>query len=99
MPITTSQNNFKNHLNDYLDQVNTEGETVLIARPKQRFAAVISREHLNALLDAVRAKEGSLEAAIARDKLVEMHFLPDDPIVNPNDDYWNHFRERSQFQN
>ena len=33
-------------------------------------------------------KEDTLEYAIARDKLIEMHILPDDPIVKSNDDYW-----------
>lgn len=50
------------------------------------------RNHLNTLLDAVSAKQDSLESAIARDKLINMHILPDDPIVDPTDDYWNSFK-------
>lgn len=98
MPIATTQSDFRNHLKKYLDQVNNDGQTVLIARSNQRSAAVISQEQLNALLDAVNAKEDSLEYAIARDKLVDMHILPDDPIVDPTDDYWNSFKSKDKQQ-
>ncbi len=81
MPIATTQSDFRNHIKDYLDKVNDENQTVLIARSNQRAAAVISQEQLNTLLEAVNAKEDSLDYAIARDKLIEMHILPDDPIV------------------
>ena len=47
---------------------------------------------LHTLLDAVNGKEESLESAIARDKLIDMHILPDDPIVDPTDDYWDSFK-------
>ena len=47
---------------------------------------------LNTLLDAVSAKQDSLEYAVARDKLIDMHILPDDPIVDPTDDYWDSFK-------
>lgn len=92
MPIATTQSDFRNHLKDYLDQVNDENQTVLIARSNQRAAAVISQDQLNALLEAVNAKEDSLDYAIARDKLIDMHILPDDPIVGSTDDYWNQFK-------
>ncbi|MDC2828423.1 hypothetical protein [Limosilactobacillus mucosae] len=49
--------------------------------------------NLNTLLDAVSAKQDSLESAIARDKLIDMHILPDDPIVDPTDDYWDSFKQ------
>ena len=94
MPIATTQSDFRNHIKDYLDKVNDENQTVLIARSNQRAAAVISQEQLNTLLEAVNAKEDSLDYAIARDKLIEMHILPDDPIVEPNDDYWNSFKPK-----
>lgn len=94
MPIATTQSDFRNHIKDYLDKVNDENQTVLIARSKQRAAAVISQEQLNTLLEAVNAKEDSLDYAIARDKLIEMHILPDDPIVEPTDDYWNSFKPK-----
>lgn len=96
MPITTSQSDFRNHLKDYLDQVNDEGQTVLITRANHRSVAVIPQEQLNALLDAVNAKEDSLEYAVARDKLIDMHVLPDDPIVDPTDDYWNSLKSRDK---
>lgn len=92
MPIATTQSDFRNHLKDYLDQVNDENQTVLVARSNQRAAAVISQEQLNTLLEAVNAKEDSLEYAVARDKLIDMHILPDDPIVESTDDYWNSFK-------
>ena len=94
MPIATTQSDFRNHIKDYLDKVNDENQTVLIARSNQRAAAVISQEQLNTLLEAVNAKEDSLDYAIARDKLIELHILPDDPIVEPTDDYWNSFKPK-----
>ncbi|MEO5289227.1 type II toxin-antitoxin system Phd/YefM family antitoxin [Limosilactobacillus allomucosae] len=96
MPITTTQSDFRKHLKDYLDLVNDEGQTVLIARSNHRFAAVISQEQLKTLLDAVNAKEDSLEYAVARDKLIDMHVLPDDPIVDPNDNYWSSFKPKDK---
>lgn len=47
MPIATTQSDFRNHLKDYLDQVNDENQTVLIARSNRRTAAVISQDQLN----------------------------------------------------
>lgn len=94
MPIATTQSDFRNHLKDYLDQVNDENQTVLVARSNQRAAAVISQDQLNTLLEAVNAKEDSLEYAVARDKLIDMHTLPDDPIVESSDDYWNSFKPK-----
>ncbi|MBP2057413.1 antitoxin YefM [Lactobacillus colini] len=91
MPVATTQSDFRDHLKDYLDQVEEDNETVLIARSKQRTAAVISQDKLNALLEAVHAKEDSLDYAIARDKLIEMNILPDDPVVDPNK-YWSSFK-------
>lgn len=54
---------------------------------------MISQDELNALLQAVNAKEDSLDYAIARDKLIEMKVLPDDPVVESNDDYWEKFKK------
>lgn len=92
MPIATTQSDFRKHLKDYLDRVNEDEQTVLVARSNERTAAIISQDQLNALLDAVNAKENSLDYAIARDKLIDMHVLPEDPIVKSNDDYWNQFK-------
>ena len=96
MPITTTQSNFSKHLKDYLDQVNDDNQTVLIARSNQRAVAVISQEQLNTLLAAVNAKEDSLDYAIARDKLIEMHILPDNTVAKPTDDYWNSFKPKEK---
>ena len=98
MPIATTQSDFKKHIKDYLDQVNEDNQTVLVARSYQRTAAIISQDQLNALLDAVNAKEGSLDYAIARDKLIDMHILPEDPLVEPNDDYWNQFKNSEEYK-
>lgn len=35
-----------------------------------------------------RKRRYSRVYAIARDKLIKMYILPDDPIVKSNDDYW-----------
>lgn len=92
MPITTTQDDFRKHIKDYLDRVSEDDQTVLVARSHQRTAAIISQEQLNALLDAVNAKENSLDYAIAQDKLIDMHIIHDDRIVESNDDYWNQFK-------
>lgn len=94
MPIATTQSDFRKHLKNYLDQVNNENQTVMIARSNQRAVAVISQDQLNALLDAVNSQESSLEEAIARDKLIEMNILPDDPVVDPSDAYWESFKKK-----
>ena len=39
-----------------------------------------------------QAKAGSLEEAVARDKLIRLQVVPDDPIDEANDDYWGQFR-------
>lgn len=44
-------------------------------------------------------KKTSLDYAIIRDKLIEMHILPDDPIVKPTDDYWNSFKPKDNEKN
>lgn len=92
MPIAITQSDFRHNLKDYLDDVN-DNEIVLVTRSNQRTAAVISQEKLNALLAAVNAKEDSLDYAIARDKLIDMKVLPDDPIVEPTDEYWESFKK------
>lgn len=96
MPIATTQSDFRKHIKNYLDQVNEDDQTVLVARSNQRTAAIISQEQLNALLDAVNAREDSLDYAIARDKLIGMRVLPDDPIVESDDNYWNQFKKSEE---
>ena len=97
-PIATTQRDFYNHLNDYLDRVTDGNQTVLVTRPNQRAAAVISQDQLNTLLEAVPAKEDSLEYTVARDKLINMHVLPDDPVVEPAADYWNSFKPKDKLK-
>ena len=41
---------------------------------------------------ALQVKEDTLEYAIARDQLIKRHVLPDDPIVESNDNYWEQFK-------
>lgn len=48
----------------------------------------ISQEKMYWIEKLLHEKEDTLEYAIAREKLIEMHILPDDPIVKSNDDYW-----------
>ena len=36
--------------------------------------------------------ENSLEYAITRDKLIQQHKLPEDPVVKSNDDYLKNFK-------
>lgn len=92
MPITITHSDFSHNLKFYLDEVDNN-ETILVTRSNQRTAAVISQDKLNALLQAVNAREDSLDYAIARDKLIEMKVLPDNPIVESSDDYWESFKE------
>lgn len=41
---------------------------------------------------ALQSKGDSLEYAIARDQLIQRHELPEDPIVELTDNYWNQFK-------
>ena len=41
-------------------------------------------------------KRDSLKYAIARDKLIDMRILPDDPIADPTDDYLNSFKPKDK---
>lgn len=92
MTLALTQSDFRANLKEYLDKVNSEEETVYIARSNQRAVAVISQEKMEWLERALKAKEGSLEYAVARDQLIQRHVLPDDDIVESNDEYWNQFR-------
>ena len=44
MPIATTQSDFRKHIKDYLDRVNEDEQTVLVARSNQRTAAIISQK-------------------------------------------------------
>ncbi|MCT3302335.1 prevent-host-death family protein [Lactiplantibacillus pentosus] len=88
MPITTTQTDFRSHLKAYLDQVTNEKQTVLVTRSNQRTVAVISQEQLTTLLIAVSANKDSLAYAVARDKLIDMQLLANDPAVDNPQAYW-----------
>lgn len=53
---------------------------------------IVSQEKMDWLERALKAKEGSLEYAIARDQFNKRHVLPDDEIVESDDDYWGQFK-------
>ena len=92
MTLALTQSDFRAHIKKYLDQVNDDDETVYIARSNSRSVAVISQEKMYWMEKALQAKEGSLDYAIARDQLIKRNVLPDDPIVESNDDYWGQFK-------
>ncbi|KAA8455492.1 type II toxin-antitoxin system prevent-host-death family antitoxin [Weissella paramesenteroides] len=92
MTLVLTQSDFRANLKEYLDKVNNEEETIYIAGSNQRAVAVISQEKMEWLERAIKAKEGSLEYALARDQLIQRHVLPDDDIVESNDEYWNQFK-------
>lgn len=98
MSIEVTQSDFSERVKTYLDQVTKNNQTVLVTCSQQKTAAIIPQDQLNTLLDAVTAKEGSLDYAIARDKLINMHILSEDPLVEPNDDYWNYFKDNGNKQ-
>ncbi|MCS8602298.1 type II toxin-antitoxin system Phd/YefM family antitoxin [Lactiplantibacillus pentosus] len=88
MPITTTQTDFGSHLKAHLDQVTNEKQTVLVTRSNQRTVAVISQEQLTTLLTAVSANKDSLAYAVARDKLIDMQLLDNDPAIDNPQAYW-----------
>ncbi|BDR59044.1 type II toxin-antitoxin system Phd/YefM family antitoxin [Xylocopilactobacillus apicola] len=92
MTLALTQSDFREHLKKYLDKVNEQDETVYIARSKGRSVAVISQEKMNYIETALKAKEESLDYAIARDQLIKRGVLPDDEIVQSDDKYWNQFK-------
>lgn len=92
MPIATTQSDFRKNIKDYMERVARDEQTVLVTRSNQPTVAVISQDKLNALLDLVNARKGSLDEAVAYDKLVGLHVLPDDPIVEPTKSYWDQFK-------
>ncbi|EQM53765.1 hypothetical protein N692_14405 [Lactiplantibacillus plantarum EGD-AQ4] len=96
MPMTTTQTDFRNHLKAYLDQVTNENQTVLVTRSNQRVAAVISQELLDVLLTAVNANKDSLAYAVARDKLIDMQRLANDPVIDNPQAYWEQSKPTSK---
>lgn len=91
MTLVLTQSDFRANLTKYLDQVNDD-EIVYIVRSNSRSVAVLSQDKLYWMEKALQAKEDSLEYAIARDQLIQRHELPEDPIVESTDDYWNQFK-------
>lgn len=91
MTLVITQSDFRAHIKKYLDQV-SDDETIYIARSNGRSVVAISQEKMDWMEKALQAKEGSLDYAIARDQLIKRNVLPDDPIVESNDDYWGQFK-------
>lgn len=92
MALVLTQSDFRANLKEYLDKVNSEDETIYIARSNQRAVAVISQEKMELFERALKAKKGSLDYAVARDQLIQRHVLADDDIVKTNDEYWDQFK-------
>lgn len=92
MTVVLTQSDFRNHIKKYLDQVNDDDEVVYIARSNSRSVAVLTQEKLYWMEKAIKAKEDSLDYAIARDQLIQRDVLPDDPIIKSSDDYWEQFK-------
>lgn len=88
MSTTTSLSNFEKKLTGYLNQVEDNHSVVFVTRDNHQPAAVVSAKQLDALLTMAQADVHSLEYAIARDQLVEMGVLPDDPIIESMQDFW-----------
>lgn len=91
MPLVLTQSDFRANLTKYLDQV-SDDEVIYIVRSNSRLVAVLSQEKLYWMEKALQSKEDSLEYAIARDQLIQRHELPEDPIVELTDNYWNQFK-------
>lgn len=91
MTLVLTQSDFRANLTKCLDQVNDD-EIVYIVRSNSRSVAVLSQEKLYWMEKALQSKEDSLEYAIARNQLIQRHELPEDPIVESTDDYWNQFK-------
>lgn len=91
MPLVLTQSDFRANLTKYLDQV-SDDEVIYIVRSNSRLVAVLSQEKLYWMEKALQSKGDSLEYAIARDQLIQRHELPEDPIVESTDNYWNQFK-------
>ncbi|MEQ6219724.1 replication initiator protein A [Levilactobacillus brevis] len=70
------------------------GEQYRYLSSEAKLAYMVLKDRLEYSLRkrALKAKEGSLEYAIARDQLIKRHVLPDDEIVESDDDYWGQFK-------
>lgn len=92
MTLVLTQSDFRAHIKKYLDQINDDDEVVYVARSNSRSVAILSQEKLYWMEKTLQAKEDSLDYAIARDQLIQRNVLPDDPIVESNNDYWSQFK-------
>lgn len=92
MTVALIQSDFRAHFKEYLDRVNDDDETIYIARSNSRSVAVISQEKMAWMEKALQAKEDSLDYAVARDQLIRRRVLPEDPLVESNDEYWEQFK-------
>ena len=92
MTVVLTQSDFRAHIKKYLDQINDDDEVVYVARSNSRSVAILSQEKLYWMEKTLQAKEDSLDYAIARDQLIQRNVLPDDPIVESNNDYWGQFK-------
>ena len=88
MTVALIQSDFRAHLKEYLDRVNDDDETIYIARSNSRSVAVISQEKMAWMEKALQAKEDSSDYAVAWDQLIRRRVLPEDPLVESNDEYW-----------
>ncbi|MDF7638252.1 type II toxin-antitoxin system Phd/YefM family antitoxin [Lactobacillus sp. ESL0791] len=96
MAIALTQSDFQDHMKNYLDEVEDYDETLYVTRSKDRSAvAVISQEKLKWLERAAKAPIGSLDQAVARDKLIELGVLPDDSqnvYADNEQEFWDQFK-------
>lgn len=92
MTVVVTQSDFRAHIKKYLNQVSDDDEIVYIARSNSRSIAVISQEKMYWMEKAIQEKEDSLDYAVAQDQLIKRQVLPDDPIGEDNDDYWEQFK-------
>lgn len=58
---------------------------------KSRLDSVLSQEKMDWLESTLKAKESTLEYAVAIDQLIKRHVLSDDKMVESNDEYWSQF--------
>ncbi|MDF7638649.1 type II toxin-antitoxin system Phd/YefM family antitoxin [Lactobacillus sp. ESL0791] len=95
MAIALTQSDFRTHMKKYLDEVDDYNETVYVTRSKDRSVAIISQEKLKWLERLAKAPVGSLDQAVAMDKLAELGVVPEPEPIDEKDEeaYWNQFKK------
>lgn len=63
------------------------------AHIKRYLTQVNDKDEMYWIDKALRAKEDSLDYAIARDQLIKHNVLAGDPAVKSNSDYWDQFKQ------